>query len=281
MSLTVSHNIVAKLQLETISLMPLLGGYELVFVIAGDTTPLPSNHNWAVISGARVDVRPAQGPQIILGTSRPDAPVHVRQYINASHVRAEMRLALQPAQLAKIEDLRTAEDLAFHLVLAGYGGSDGSPQRYPVADDFHKLIGRSDWIRLLREANAMDILLLEIPTPLPRRKDEHNEVTEHLQQAQQMFCEGHYTQVVLQCRKTIEALGKAEGRSRFWASESLARLAKDREAMTMDEREIAVQAGLHHFANPAAHAASTQFTRRDAKFALALCAILVARAYEP
>ena len=72
-------------------------------------------------------------------------------------------------------------------------------------------------------------------------------------------------------------LGTLQRRDRNWSSDALKRLANTRETMTKDERQIAIEASLFHFASLAAHDGTTNFDRQDAKFAFALATTLIAQ----
>jgi hypothetical protein len=273
--MTVSHHIVAKLAIEHVGLRALLGGYELMIVVAGDTTPVPAPGQHFAVEAARVEIAAGMGPTSEVGIARPDKPERGQQYTNAVPFRVELRLQLSPHRLAAIEDLRGQEDLRLQVTLVGYGGDDR--QIFPINEPFHKTVGRSDWVQQLKIAGAADILLLEIPMPFGNVPPERALVIESLKQAQRVFLDGHYIDCIINCRKAMEALGQAEGRDRYWSSAALDRLAKNREGMTLDERTVAAQAALVHLASLAVHGNGIEFSRDDARFALAQTASFVAR----
>jgi hypothetical protein len=273
--MTVSHHIVAKLAIEHVGLRSLLGGYELLIAVAGETTPVPVAVQRFAVEAARVEIAAGMGPTTEMGIARPDKPERGQQYPNAVPFRVELRLPLSPYQLAAIEDLRGQEDLRLQVTLVGHGGDDR--QSFPINESFHKTVGRSDWVQQLKAAGAADILLLEIPMPFGNVPPDRALVIESLKQAQRVFLDGHYIDCIINCRKTIEALGVAEGRDRYWSSAALERLCKNREAMTLDDRTVAAQAALVHLASLAVHGSGIEFSREDARFALAQTASFVAR----
>lgn len=278
MSLTVNSRIVAKVSIARAFLRPTLGGFELVLGIDGETTVHDGTPFWLAASAARVEVAAEQGANSYLGIARPDVPVRMATYKSPLTVMSEFKLVLSPQQLAAVEDVRAGGDLRFHLVIAGEGGGGGgSDAVHSSNDSLWKTIGRSDWIALLRGAKAMDVLLLELPMPFIEPSAGLRAVVDNLKQAQRMFFEGHFTDCVINCRKAVDTLGTLQGRDRNWSSDALKRLANTRETMTKDERQIAMEASLFHFASLAAHDGTTNFDRQDAKFAFALATTLIAQ----
>lgn len=280
MSLTVNSRIVAKVSIARLFMRQALGGFELVFGIDGETTVHDDTPFWLTASAARVEVVVERGANSHLGIARPDVPVRMVTHKSPLTVMSEFKLVISPQQLAAIEDVRAGGDLGFHLAIAGEGGGGGggnSDAIHPSNDSLWKTIGRSDWIASLRAANAMDILLLELPMPFLEPSAELRAVVDNLRQAQRMFFEGHFTDSVINCRKAVETLGTLQGRDRNWSSDALKRLANTRETMTKDERQIAMEASLFHFASLAAHDGTTHFDRREAKFAFALATTLIAQ----
>jgi hypothetical protein len=275
-ALTVGSRIVANVALSRVSLVPILGGFELVFGVHGHTTADEANY-WLMANSAQVQVGNEQGDLWRLGAARSDSVIRIRTGKSAMTVSSELRMPLTTQQLAAIEDLRAGGDLRFQLALLGEGGPEVRPgEVHAVHDTLWLGLGRSDWIVQLRTARAMDILLLEVAMPLLEPSEANRSISDALKRAQKLLAEGHYSECVINCRKAIEGLATMQGRLRNWSPDALRRLANGREAMTKEEREVALEASLFHFASLAAHDASTEFRRRDAKLAVTLVASLVA-----
>src|SRR5271167_1384423 len=98
--MTVSHHIVAKLAIEHVGLRPLLGGYELLIAVGGETTPVPVAGQRFAVEAARVEIAAGVGPTTEMGVARPDKPERGEQYPHSVPVRVELRLRLSPHQLA-------------------------------------------------------------------------------------------------------------------------------------------------------------------------------------
>lgn len=281
MSINVIHQMVADVQITQIALRPQLGAFELLFSVGGKSTPHDVDKApwWYMAANARVEIAAAQGPNYQLGTALLGLPFRFQQQIRPAFVSVEFKLTLFPAQIAAVEELRAGGDLRFLLTIVGEGGgySENPKAIHPTNDSLWKALARSDWVRMLHDAKAMDILLLEIPMPFVEPPAGLKPVIDNLRQAQNMFYEGHYPDCLINCRKSIETLAAFQQRGRNWSADALKRLASEREGMTKDERALGAEACLYHFASLSAHDGSVEILRRDAKFALALTATLLAR----
>ncbi len=281
MSLTVSHHIVADVQVDQIALRPMLGAFELLISVTGKSAMHDAGSEpwWYMAANARVEVKAAQGSNHLLGTALLAQPCRFEQSRRPLNIAMEFKLTLLPLQLAAIEDLRAGGDLWFLTTVVGEGGGyNQNPKTiYPTNDSLWKTVARSDWIRALRDAKAMDVLLLEIPMPFIDPPDEIKLALDNLRRAQTLLFEGHYPDCIINCRKSIDTLAKIQKRSRNWSTDALKRLAADRESMTKDERALAAEASLYHFCSLGAHDGGVDILRRDAQFAIVLTATLLAR----
>ncbi|MES2255509.1 MAG: hypothetical protein V4559_10760 [Pseudomonadota bacterium] len=280
MSLNVVHQMVADAQISQIALRPLLGAFELLIGVSGKSTPHDPGKTpwWYAAANARVEVTGPQSQSHQLGTALLGQPCRFAQHPRPSYISMELKLALLPSQIAAIEDVRAGGDLRFQVYIVGEGGGGDNPGAvHPTHDMQVKEVARSDWIRQLRDAKAMDILLLEIPMPFVDPPPELRPVIDNMRQAQKLFYEGHYADCLINCRKSVDTLATLQKQGRNWSSDALKRLASEREAMSKNERLIAAEACLYHFASPGAHDGTLEIFRRDAKFALALTATLLSR----
>jgi hypothetical protein len=135
----------------------------------------------------------------------------------------------------------------------------------------------SEWVASLNDARAADIALLEIPMPFVDPPPALKKVMEMLRRAQNLFLDGQYSESVSRCRAALEALGALQSRDGNWSSAAFtphrAGQAKD---MTKAQRETAIEAAVMHLTHLGAHPNEVQIDRRDAKFAIALTASILA-----
>jgi hypothetical protein len=267
---------VANLSLDKVELHTTLGGFELAFRLQGQTVT-PDPNYLAFVHSAEVQVDGGQGRLSRLGVAHPPAPLRISTNSTPSTVIAEFRLPLTAHQLAAIEALRNCGDLQFKLALSGEGGPRSDPDRVErVHEDFWLREERSAWIDKLVVAKALDITLLEIPMPFVDPPEASRALTESIRRAQHLFVEGRYPESITCCRTALEALGALEGRPETWSSKALERFGADRRGMTMEQRELALEAALIHFSHLGAHPNEVHIDRRDAKLAIALTASILA-----
>ncbi len=283
MSLTVNSRVVADIQVAYVMLRPLVGAYELIFMLDGMTIAVPSTapitQYWLVLYGAEVTMTPASGGKVALGFARPNQPFRIQQSEYQSRVGVELKIVLHPHQVSAIEEYRNSEDLRFELNAIGEGGDTVS--RWPTYDTLGKQLPRSEWITQLRSARALDIMLLEVPMPVADIPPQWRNMAEHLKQAQKMFLEGHYSECVAECRHVIEATNGSSSTQPQWTDALKMLAAQDtRQAMSKEQRESAIFAAVRHYTHTAHHpnagSGAENFSRSEAKLTLTLCASLVA-----
>lgn len=270
MSLAVNGKIVVELAVQHVALQQRLGAFELEFGLAGKVNPqgLTEPSLWIVLHGADVLVRTESSAAELLGVARPRQPHLIRQYDFMSDVRLAIGLRLDSAQLAKLEDLRNGADLQFEVRLFGAGGQQEDwRNEQAVQDTVHKTLGRSDWADRLRQAGALNILLLEIPMPMTGASATQKQVAAHLQAAQRCFLDARYRACVEECRHAFDALGVSpDGRRQ----EKMDRTA------SKEEREQAFLLAIRKYTDLAHHVSETsvtvEFERHDAALVLQLTA---------
>ncbi len=273
--LTTGMQGVAHLAIEQVNLQATLGGYELAFSVQGQTVT-PDPKYWTLTYGAEVQVG-AIGQLQRLGVARPDSPLRIRTAPTAVHVALEFRLPIMSHQLSIIEGLRENGNLEFKLVISGEGGPLDHPDRVErLHDDFWKEVGRSDWIAQLATAKFTDILLLETPMPFVDPPEGARDMMEALRRAQALFHEGRFPESISACRTAMAALATREDRGGDWSTGALDAFKSARKDMSKEQRELALEAALLHFAHLGAHPDEVQIDRRDAKLAIALTASVLA-----
>jgi hypothetical protein len=267
---------VASLSLERVSLHTMIGGFELAFWVEGHTvTPDPGY--WAVAHGAEVQLGGNPGQLSRLGVARPSSPMRIRTAPSALAVGWEFRIPVTTNQLAQIEELRASGDLQIKIVVSGEGGPVAHADRVErIYEEFWRPVGRSDWVRELNSAKAMDILLFEVAIPFVNSPGRGGATIEALRTAQRLFVEGNYPESIARCRTAIEALAAAEGRDKDWSGPAFEKLKPRRGEMSKEDRELLLEASLLHFTHLGAHPNEVQIGRQDAKLAIALTASVLA-----
>jgi hypothetical protein len=268
---------VANLVQGRVILMPVLGGFELVFHVPGQSA-VRDDHCWVTLHAADIVVSAGHAKPTRIGTARPIAPLRLWTRPQPVPFTWEFRLAVTSMQLASIEDMRESNDLTFKLALEGEGGpvENGNPLDR-VLDDYWIHVPRSEWIAALNDAEAANIALLEIPMPFVKPPEALREAMEMLQRAQHLFVDGRYSESVSRCRAAFEALGKLQGRDGNWSSTAFQPFrAGQTKDMSKIQREAAVEGAVMHLTHLGAHPTEVQIDRRDAKFVIALTASILA-----
>ncbi|MDE0617224.1 MAG: hypothetical protein OXH87_06510 [Rhodospirillaceae bacterium] len=279
MVLTIDSRIFAEAQVQGITLHPVIGAYELRFglLISVSATP-EGEHCRAVIDGARVRMGTGGRDRDDLGFARSDRQLEIMTGPHQHRTAQTLSLTLQPGQLASIEKTRGAGDVQFELEVMGSGTDQRGPS--PVQEVLRRDVPRSEWIEKLRAARARDILLLEVPLPLPDRSVGWQNISNELMRAESQFRNGDYHACVSACRVIAEELGCQAFGCTGWAKSSLDRLSSDRGGMSKREREMAMLGVLRHYTHLAHHGQSeggeVSYSRADAQLILTLAASFVA-----
>jgi hypothetical protein len=274
MPITSQSQGLAEEKLLAVQLRPLVGAYELVFVFGGTIyAHQTAAKYWLTIHSVRITAQSRLGQRAI-GTAILGMPVTIDQKTQPRHLGLEIVLPLHPSQLMALEDHRNSGDLDFELNLIGYSGIGAFSHDYKQEQVIRAHVDESAWVAQLKSANALNILLLEIPMPMTGASPKQKAVFEHIRHAQRLFCDGHYTECVGECRKAFEEL--SQGKPQIWA---MLADKNAREGMGKDERTRAILSLMHHYTQIAAHSASrggiSDYDRADAKFLLSLVATYI------
>ncbi len=281
MDLTIGSFKVATLDIQGVNLRSILGAYELVFALRVEVLPAADFECLVSITGARVAVKSADGKTHQLGFARSDEPFEMQQRPFPASMSRGLVLAVPPSQLAAIDDVRDAGDLQFELTLRGTGIDQHGDQ---MLQDTKLLchLGRSDWVKKLREARARDILLLEVPIPFAEFSADWSEIAGGLKRAEGQFRKADYHSCVATCRTVIQELGAVMQKDPNWANAVLDRLGRDRRGMSKAEREVGLWGALRHYTHQSHHAESEGgvgfYSRSEAQQVLTLTAAFVTRA---
>lgn len=279
MSLSINSHLIADVRVQGITLRSVLGAYELVFALSISIHRVREVPRHAAIMGARVHLtRPGEQRQEI-GFARPEQPMRVVQHDHPYSQTPTLVLPLQPGQLNAIEDFRDAADLDFELTVAG-AGQEGDRDGQ-IGDTWRIHVPRSDWVKKLNDAGALNVLLLEVPLAIGSSSEAWTAIGDSLRRAEKQFSEGDYHACVASCRTIVQDLGALRFGGKDWSTPLLKRLANDRAGMTKEERESAIWGSLRHYTHQAHHGDSEggelYYTRAEAKLVLALTASFIAQ----
>ncbi len=282
MGLTIGSWQIADPRVQSVTLRPIIGGFELIFGLRVPSRAVENVVRRVSIAGCRITVRPNDGEPRNLGFARPERPIEIASTSWGSTASHDLYLYLQPGQLAALETLRGTGDLSFEFTASGTG-SDEHGDQY-VFGDWHHRVSRSDWIGQLRTAGARHVLLVEVPIPLDDAADEWRATAAALQRAEEQYRSGDYHSCIGSCRTAMEELGIYRYGDREWAGQALAPLASRSTRSDMDKaaRDAAVYAVLRHYTHLAHHGPSEggvpAYTRAEAQFVISLTAAAAAHA---
>ena len=278
MVMAISGRVCADVAFASLDLQPVLCGYELVFALKVSVNGGDASGCGVSIAGAEIKVGAAGGRSVRCGFARPDGVFELRQRKFSTSSGVGVVLPMGPGQVAALEALRGTGDLDFEMVLAGR--LDEGEDTYNVTDTIHHREPRSNWIELLRQAGARDVLLIEVALPFHNRTDDAHGFWAELRRAEERFRHGDYQGCIAGCRAALEELGQRKYGTDEWAAKWLNRLASDRRSMSEAEREGAVWSAVRHYAHQAHHGETeggvAAYSRCQAQWVLAATAAFAA-----
>ena len=279
LTLLVGSRRIANGRVQSVTLQPIVGAYELIFPLYLSVLPGEGGLPSASIAGARIVAEPSQGEPKPLGYARAEQPSDILCQPHAHTATPSLHLYLHPGQVSALETLRDAGDLTFRLAMSGTAMDHQGPQH--LHGDCTVAVPRSRWLQTLRNAQARNVMLFEVPLPGPGG-EASNHPASTIQQAEERYRNGDYIGCIASCRTTIEETGRRIYAETDWATPAIERLASDRKAMTEPERRAALYAILRHYTHQAHHGPSeggeSAYTRNDARFVLTLTATALAHA---
>lgn len=188
---------------EGVSGIPAIAGHLLRFSVHYEATPW--NLEWdgspTVFRGVRAKID--LGPERVrLGVVEPERPLIIShdKYPQASTLLFEIFLTTW--QIERLESIRQGNGLEFLLRLSGERiAKDG---HMTVDADLRINVSQSDWIAVLRAMEFGDYLLCEIPIEFGENVG-LREAWAALDNARRLLYQGHYKNVVAECRTALEA----------------------------------------------------------------------------
>ncbi len=255
-----------------------LGSSEVRFSLAWNLAP--KRGEAISIFGTRIWVSVAadgDNESLPLGQAEPETAWCDETRDHASFDQYVMyRLCLQSAQLLALEQKRQGQPLVFTLDVRG--NSHGPNGVRSIDDQLQMRVNVSDWVRVLSECGAADVLLVGVNLPLSSESSRAS--VELVRLASKHLALGHYTAAVAECRRAIESL---------WRSTDLVQKAGDarkllangagQRSMSKRDRELALGEAIRNFCHIAHHVGSDAepevFGRLDAALAVSTTAALV------
>jgi hypothetical protein len=202
--------------------------------------------------------------------SRPGSPVD-RQLMYL--------LTLQSDQLLVLEQLRGSRGLRFRIELRG--NSYGPYGIRQIDSSLEIAVTLSDWIRVLRESNAKDVLLVGAEIPRESKSPEIDAAFQYVRRAHDFLLRGEDNAAVAECRRALESVWKSRGLEQAAADarKALSANMDARKAMAKRDRQLALGEALRNFTHSAHHVQSDgsaeDFSRADAALAVAATAALI------
>jgi hypothetical protein len=188
-------------------------------------------------------------------------------------------LTLHADQLLAVELLRGSRGLRFKIELRGnsYG-----PHGIRQIDASREItVTLSDWIRILRESSAKDILLVGVQIPRESEQPQVGAAFQYVRRAYDFLLRGENSAAVAECRRALESVWKSQGfeQSAGDARKALSANMDARKSMGKRERQLALGEALRNFTHPAHHVQDDgrpeDFSRADAAMAVSVTAGLI------
>ena len=253
-------------------------GYLLRFSVAYQVPSWRAEFGNAPRSFHNIQARAELGPnRVRLGRPTAEVPLIITPYDNAHNGTVMFELQIPASTVETIEAHRAGGDLEISLQLAG----ERAGAMHPQYDDVLFRVGQSEWVTVLKQMNFGSFLLCEIPIELGD-DDSLKDVWAMISSAQELLYNGHYRNVVMECRKALEItlirFDVAEA-VRVSADKGRANAAA-RQGMSKRERILnlvnAATQVMHLAAHPDKNNDVVDFSRREALLILTITAAAIA-----
>lgn len=181
--------------------------------------------------------------------------------------RCLYRLVMPSPQLLALESYRQGRGLVFHLDVRGNSSCSLGIRRFN--ETLSVPANLSDWTRVLREANAADVLLVGVHLPTADLDPRYRSAIELVRKANAHLIQGDFTIAVAECRRALESLWKAANLGpRSLNARKLSSGGAERQKMGRKDRELAYGEALKHLCHSAHHVGEDsvpdEFGRMDA-----------------
>jgi hypothetical protein len=188
-------------------------------------------------------------------------------------------LTLYADQLLALEQLRQGRGVQFALDLRGNSyGPHGIRQ---IDSSLNVNVTQSEWVSILRDANAKDILLVGVEMPVHSGSSAIATALGYVRRAHEFLLRGEDNSAVAECRRALESVWKSRGLEEPArnARKALSANMDTRQGMSKRDRQLALGEAIINLAHPAHHArepgSAEDFSRADAALAVASTAALI------
>ena len=217
-----------------------------------------------------------------LGTPKTERPLMITPHEREHPGTLTFELLLPASTIEKIEAFRAGEGLEVRLLLSGERvGAEYGPEH----DEVLFRINQSQWIDVLKQMNFGNYLLCEIPIELGE-DEELRDVWASMTRARELLYRGHYSNVVVECRKALETAlvhfeAKKDGQA---AAAKYRESSSTRMSMSKRERLLSLVNAANHATQLGAHPDDNNqvvdYSRREALLVFSVTATAVTELQE-
>jgi hypothetical protein len=256
-----------------------IGVSELAFSLAWSIHPTRSEVFTVFGTSVWVSVQPeGEGQPVLLGHALPETAWCNETRPHPSNEQLLYRLVLPSPQLLALEHLRQGRGLLFTLDVRGNSQCSQGVGKFNQTLTMPVTV--SDWSRILREANASDILLVGVNLPAADLAPNFTAAIEIVRKANRHLTEGNYSVSVAECRLALESLWKAANlETRAVSARQQFAKGADRKNMVKRDRALALGEAIRHFCHNAHHvgvnAVPEDFGRLEAALVVGATAALI------
>jgi hypothetical protein len=192
--------------------------------------------------------------------------------------RCMYRLMLPSPQLLALESYRQGRNLIFSLDIRGNSHCAQGVRRFN--ETLSLRVNLSDWTRVLREADAADVLLVGVHLPSADLDPKYRGAIDLVRKANHHLIHGDFTIAVAECRRALESLWKAANLTpRALKARQQSAGGAERQKLGKKDRELAYGEALKHLCHSAHHVGEDsipdEFGRLDASLIVGSTAALI------
>lgn len=258
-------------------------GYLLCFSVSYRVTPWRDEFGDSPSTFHNFHARAELGTnRMYLGTPKAERPWLITSHANEQSSTMTFELLLPTSTIEKIEAFRLGEGFEVFLRLSG---ERVGAEHVTEHDEVLFRINQSQWIKVLRQMGFGSYLLCEIPIELGE-DNQLRDVWASMTRARDLLYTGHYTNVVVECRKALET-----ALVRFGAKDDVrAAAAKyqgngdDRRSMSKRERILNLLNAANHVTHLGAHPDDNNevvdYSRREALLVFSVTATAITELHE-
>ncbi len=178
--------------------------------------------------------------------------------------------AAMPHLLTELEERRDGRNLMLKIAPRGRAYAGAKRMYLNINTNCGPMeVPRSKWTDLLQEIGFQDFISIEIPITRRVDDDRYEKGVECLRAGMRHYARGEHDKVVGECRNVLDKLKQA-GFGGHAPGAVFSFIKENAKNMSMPERASVLQAALHIYCSPAAHA-DEKFNRPDSTFGASRC----------